>query len=64
MYHTPSLTVEHDLWINSSKECIVGASGGFIDYLYRPRKLVLLAKVKNDEHEGEAVTDLLDEELK
>jgi hypothetical protein len=65
LHHTPFLTLEHDLWSNSAKNGIAGASCGFIDHQWRPCKLAHLAKVKkNDGHDGEDVAGLLDEELK
>jgi len=64
MHGTGFMTVEHDLWTNSSKNCIVGASCSFIDRRWRPRHLALLAQVKSDGHYSEEVAQLVDEELK
>ncbi|KAG1708729.1 hypothetical protein DVH05_022354 [Phytophthora capsici] len=64
VFETPFLNVEHDLWTNSAKSCIVGASCGFIDHKWQPRHLALLAQVKNDGHTSEEVAGVLDEELK
>lgn len=43
---TPFMTVEHDLWTNSSKNSIVGVSGSYINRHWRPVRLALLAEVK------------------
>ncbi|ETM41676.1 hypothetical protein L914_12568 [Phytophthora nicotianae] len=64
VFETPFLNVEHDLWTNSAKSCIVGASCGFIDHKWQPRHLALLAQVKNDGHTSEEVAGVLDKELK
>ncbi|KAG6964129.1 hypothetical protein JG687_00006154 [Phytophthora cactorum] len=46
-------TVDHDLCTTKAKNCIVGGSYGFIDHGWRPRKLALIAQVKNDGHSSE-----------
>ncbi|KAL3667592.1 hypothetical protein V7S43_007146 [Phytophthora oleae] len=64
LHGTPFITLEHDLCTNKAKATIVDASCGFIDHQWRPRKLALLAQVKNDGHDSEGVENLLDVELK
>ncbi|POM59317.1 hypothetical protein PHPALM_31969 [Phytophthora palmivora] len=46
LHEAPFLKLEHALCTNKSKNTIVGASCGFIDQQWKPRKLALLAQVK------------------
>ncbi|ETI43532.1 hypothetical protein L914_11067 [Phytophthora nicotianae] len=64
VFQTPFMNVEHDLWTNAAKSCVVGASCSFIDHTWRPRHLAMLAQVKNDGHTSEEVAAVLDKELK
>jgi hypothetical protein len=64
LHGTPFMTVEHDLWTNSSKNGIVGASWSFIDHKWQLRRLALLAEANNDRHLSEEVAGVLDDQLK
>ncbi|OWZ01430.1 hypothetical protein PHMEG_00027181 [Phytophthora megakarya] len=63
LHHTPFLNLMHDLWTNSAKNNIVGASVAFIDHTWHFRHFALLAVVKNDGHESVEVATLLDKKL-
>ncbi|KAL3666679.1 hypothetical protein V7S43_008308 [Phytophthora oleae] len=56
LFETRFLNMEHDLWSNSSKSCIVGASCSFINHHWQPRHIALLAEVKNDGRGGRRST--------
>ncbi|KAJ8528661.1 hypothetical protein ON010_g14669 [Phytophthora cinnamomi] len=47
-----------------SENCIVGISGSFIDRWWRPRRLALVAEVKNDVHDSKEEVALVDKQLK
>jgi hypothetical protein len=63
LFGTRFLNLMHDLWTNSAKDCVVGASVSFIDHNWVFRHLALLAVVKNDGHDASGVTDLIDRKL-
>ncbi|GMF31492.1 unnamed protein product [Phytophthora fragariaefolia] len=63
LHKIPFLNVMHDLCTNKAKNCIVGASGSFIDHAWKPRHVALLAVTKNDGHESSSVATLISGQL-
>ncbi|KAG3097745.1 hypothetical protein PI124_g15185 [Phytophthora idaei] len=55
LYGMLFVNLMHDLWTNTSKNCIVGTSIAFVDPAWAFVYLALLAETKNDGHNSEDV---------
>ncbi|GMF47576.1 unnamed protein product [Phytophthora fragariaefolia] len=57
------LNLMHDLWTNTSKNCIIGASISFIDHGWRFVDLAVLSVTKNEGHDPVQVAETINSKL-